>query len=239
MIKKNVRTILAIDASINGSGVVLVSNNPEYEKDKISDINGRNFFILKASTTEGVAKKGQTHYKIINWDGVDTIKEKSASIVSTNIRSVFVFENLVRPLLEKYQVTHLVIEGYAHETIGRVFDIGEFTGVLKHLILSHFGHKLNFTEIPPTSMKKYIANSGAAKKVAIDYHIQKNFRLDFKDDDIADAFGLAVMSIDHGDGLKEFIAKKKKPKKVLPEIPKEKVPRKKGGPGSRAPDKAS
>jgi Holliday junction resolvasome RuvABC endonuclease subunit len=213
MIKRDSRTILAIDASVNGSGVVLVSNNPDYSKDKVRDISGTSFFILSATTTSGVAKNGQTKYQVLQWNGDETVKVDGKSLVASSDRSTFVFEHLILHLLEKYHVTHLVIEGYAMMANGRIFDIAEFTGILKHLIRSHLSNRLSFTEIPPMSMKKYVAQSGTAKKEAILYHIEKKYRIKFDDEDIADAFGLAVMSIELGDSLGEFLIAKKTKKK--------------------------
>lgn len=246
MIKRDCRTILSIDASINGSGVVLVSNNPEYAKDKISDISGTNFFILNASTTAGIAKDGSTNYQILQWNGKETLKVDGKKTVATSARSTFVFEHLVKDLLDKYHITHMVIEGYAmmiNGSNGRIFDIAEFTGILKHLIRTHIENRISFTEIPPTSMKKYVGENGAAKKEAIIYQIEKKYKLRFDDEDIADAFGLSVMSIELGDSLGEFLSqkKKKKPsKKATPsEGTPEKKPRRRGDSGKPTHKKAS
>lgn len=209
MIKRNYQTILAIDASINGSGVVLISNDPKYEKNSISEISGSKYFIIMALSTDGVAKNGDTSYKFIAWNGKEIAEFRDKFSIEKEQRSVIVFNNLVKPILEKYQVTKIVIEGYAYAGKGRVFDIAEFTGVLKYLINNHLGFEIKMAIVPPQTLKKYIAENGGAKKEAMSYKIRKKYRVEIPDEDMTDALGLAIMYSELGDTILYYISRKK------------------------------
>lgn len=58
------------------------------------------------------------------------------------------------------------IEGYAYASKGVVFDIGENTGLLKHLL---WKKKLPFSVFSPPSIKKFATGKGNANKLAM-YH---------------------------------------------------------------------
>jgi hypothetical protein len=56
---------------------------------------------------------------------------------------------------------HVFLEGYAFAAKGRVFEIGENTGILKHKL---FRHGMGFTTVQPTQLKKFATGKGNAKK---------------------------------------------------------------------------
>jgi Holliday junction resolvasome RuvABC endonuclease subunit len=68
-------------------------------------------------------------------------------------------------LIIKYQPEFVVIEGYAMGAKGRVFHIGEHTGVLKHYLWAV--EAIHFTP-PPTVVKKFATGKGNANKDAME-----------------------------------------------------------------------
>ena len=59
------------------------------------------------------------------------------------------------------RVEHVFIEDYAFAATGRVFNIGENTGILKEYL---HRNGFRFTTIPPTVIKKFATGKGNAKK---------------------------------------------------------------------------
>lgn len=72
-------------------------------------------------------------------------------------------------ILKLYDPSFIIIEGYAMGAKGKVFHIGEHTGVLKHC-LWNAGFK--FDVVPPTVVKKMATGSGAANKERMDLAFQ-------------------------------------------------------------------
>lgn len=68
---------------------------------------------------------------------------------------------LIAWLQEHPRVTHVLLEDYAFNATGRVFHIGEHTGILKYL-LYRAGYIIN--AVPPTVVKKYATGKGNADK---------------------------------------------------------------------------
>ena len=63
------------------------------------------------------------------------------------------------------RVSHVYLEDYAFAATGRVFNIGENTGILKqHLRTNGF----RYTTIPPTVIKKHATGKGNANKELMD-----------------------------------------------------------------------
>lgn len=53
------------------------------------------------------------------------------------------------------------IEGYSYGSVGRVFNLAENMGLLKHKL---WMHQMDFLEIPPTTIKKHAVGKGNATK---------------------------------------------------------------------------
>lgn len=64
-------------------------------------------------------------------------------------------------ILMEYSVKFVIIENYALAGKGRVFDIAESTGLLKHLL---YKNNIEIEKIEPTVSKIYFAGKGNAKK---------------------------------------------------------------------------
>ena len=78
---------------------------------------------------------------------------------------------------------------------GRLFQIGEWTGVVKLLL-----YELNIPLIiaVPSQLKKYISGTGKdIKKELIMLDIYKKYNLEFRDNNIADAYVLSRIARDY------------------------------------------
>jgi Holliday junction resolvasome RuvABC endonuclease subunit len=64
-------------------------------------------------------------------------------------------------ILKKYQPNFAAVEGYAMGAKGKVFHIGENTGVLKQAL---WRNNIPFINPPPTVIKKFASGSGGANK---------------------------------------------------------------------------
>lgn len=69
--------------------------------------------------------------------------------------------NWVDEIRIKYKVSEVFLEGYAMGASGRVFHIGENTGILKHKL---FNAGVKISVIPPTVVKKFATGKGNANK---------------------------------------------------------------------------
>jgi crossover junction endodeoxyribonuclease RuvC len=59
-----------------------------------------------------------------------------------------------------------------------------------------FKHKLNYKIITPGTLKKFVADTGNAKKELMLLNVYKKWGVEFKDNNLADAYGLARMALD-------------------------------------------
>jgi crossover junction endodeoxyribonuclease RuvC len=123
----------------------------------------------------------------------------------------------VKRFLSLGQADFVVLEGYSFGSRGSsIFDLGEIGGAIR--VLAH-DLGLPFETVPPKTLKKYIAGNGNASKEEMAEAIKSKFKLDFKTDDEADAFALAIMAAEVGpEKIKEFCYKQKKSKKGLKKI---------------------
>jgi Holliday junction resolvasome RuvABC endonuclease subunit len=66
--------------------------------------------------------------------------------------------------LQNYDIDHVWLEDYAFGATGKVFHIGENTGLLKHKLMRTY---IPFSVVPPTVIKKEMIGRGNAKKEEI------------------------------------------------------------------------
>jgi Holliday junction resolvasome RuvABC endonuclease subunit len=67
-----------------------------------------------------------------------------------------------RDILDQHQATHIFLEGYAFSASGKVFNIAEATGQLKHELW--LDDRYIFVTVPPTVVKKIFTGKGNASK---------------------------------------------------------------------------
>lgn len=123
---------------------------------------------------------------------LDTWVEDSKSVGCNLDRA----SNHAEKLLELVRVTKpdlVVLEGYALGFKGfNLVKLVEVGTVLRYF-LKQVG--VRYMEVPPTSLKKFVCGSGSATKSMILKEVYKRFNVDAKDEDQADAAGLAFMGM--------------------------------------------
>jgi len=99
-------------------------------------------------------------------------------------------------ILKPWEPFEAFIEGYAFMAKGRsIFNLGELGGVYRLLLARKFG---GYTEIAPTSLKKFVTGKGNSKK---DVMLERTFRKfgvgseTLTDDNQVDAFGLSMFGL--------------------------------------------
>lgn len=111
----------------------------------------------------------------------------------------FILE-VVRQLtrVRRCSIAHLAMEGYAmgmRSGATQAFSLGEAGGIAK-VTLRQTLHSSGYpTIVPPTSLKKFVTGKGNAKKDSILLSVYKKWGIEFKDDNMADAYGLSRLAL--------------------------------------------
>lgn len=125
---------------------------------------------------------------------------------------LFFIRNAVRRIVQDNEITHAVLEGYAMQGKGKVFNIGELGGVIL-LLLWELG--VTVRVVPPTNLKLAATGKGSHPgkgKTPMIEAAQNLFGAAVVQNDEADAYLLLMMgeAINHGTGPTEFVARSKK-----------------------------
>lgn len=97
----------------------------------------------------------------------------------------------VRDLWFKYSPDIVVIEDYVHASPSIVTSVE--IGTLVRFSLFMEGESPLY--VPPTTLKKFVSGSGAAKKDMMLMHVYKRWGITPATDNIGDAIGLAMMGL--------------------------------------------
>ena len=129
------------------------------------------------------------------------------SIISKDILSSTTTNTSLRLFLLKNALTHFLtghediklccIEGpsFGSKDGGRLFQIGEWTGVVK-LLLFELG--IPFVAAVPSQLKKYISGTGKdVKKEHVMLDVYKKYNVELRDNNIADAYVLSRIARDY------------------------------------------
>lgn len=106
----------------------------------------------------------------------------------------FVVEVLAQ-IEETHTVWEIGIEGYAFGSQNGREIAGELAGMVKLIIWDQYQEENRRypTIIPPTSLKKFITGSGAAKKEQLLLQTYKKYQIEFNDNNLCDAYGISRM----------------------------------------------
>lgn len=119
-------------------------------------------------------------------------------------RLIFI-RNRVTDVMAKFGVTVVAIEGYSFGSRGRAtFSLGELGGVLR---VGLTDAAYDYYDVSPSSLKSFVADNGAADKVMMRESVKRKYKLDIREDNICDAFGLARMCLVLGENMPKFCAK--------------------------------
>lgn len=106
----------------------------------------------------------------------------------------------VARLVDESKPELIAYEGYAMGVRGggRLFDIGELGGVLKHYF---WRNGIEVLLVPPSSMKMFVTGKGTADKVAVANALADEIGCVFSSADESDAVGLLMVGEAFTDGL--------------------------------------
>jgi crossover junction endodeoxyribonuclease RuvC len=117
------------------------------------------------------------------------------------VERLFHLENLFLKYLEEWErllgvVEFCCVEGYAYQEKGKVFEIGEATGIF---LLNIFKNGIPFIKAAPNQIKKYATGKGdkTATKSLMLLKVYKNFNEEFSDDNICDAYVASRIAHDY------------------------------------------
>lgn len=88
----------------------------------------------------------------------------------------------------------VVLEGYSFASKNGQAFLGEWGGLLRWSI---WGEMLPYLEVPPTSLKQYVAGKGNAPKEVMLREVYRRWGFSVDDDNAADAFGLAQLGLEY------------------------------------------
>jgi crossover junction endodeoxyribonuclease RuvC len=91
----------------------------------------------------------------------------------------------------------LCMEGLAFGARGQ--SMLELAGLHYHIRITLTERELPFRVIPPTTLKKFITGKGNAKKEQMLLQVYKRFGIEFDNNNLADAYGLARMAMENKD----------------------------------------
>ena len=118
------------------------------------------------------------------------------STPAMGVERLFHLQNKLRDFLDNYkEIQHVCIEGPALRETGRIFDLGQWAGIL---YLELYKRGLACTIVAPMQLKKYVSKIGKnqGKQVVI-LDVFKNFGEEIRDNDLADAYVLARIAHDY------------------------------------------
>lgn len=129
---------------------------------------------------------------VIDTFGTESLLWKFPPKDSDGMRLGEIYVNLINIFnrcQEAYDEVHVAMEGYA---MGRTFNrekLGELGGVVKLAHATVFGS--DPLVVPPTTLKKFVTGKGNASKKEVVAAVQSKWDSEIKNDNVADAYGLA------------------------------------------------
>lgn len=116
-------------------------------------------------------------------------------------RLLSIYNHLFSLLSETNDVAHICMEGYAPGAKFGREQAGELAAIVKLAIYDYFdrfddgyGDLRYPTIVQPTSLKKFATGAGTAKKSGMILAVYKKWGFETSDDNLADAFSLAMLA---------------------------------------------
>lgn len=117
-----------------------------------------------------------------------------AAKYDTPVDRLVAIENWLDKHLQGWDIDRVCMEGYANGSkFGRELA-GELGYAVKRFLRVYHPQRLVPTVVPPTSVKKFASGSGTAKKNEMLLAVFKRWGMEYKDDNLADAFVLAKIA---------------------------------------------
>ena len=173
--------IVAIDQSLNGTGIC-VFDNAILEEEIFIDNND----------------KSRKKYETLEDAYLDKIKKLST------------INETVKDVLKDFKPDIIVIEGYSFGGKKSLTTQGEVTGIINLLINQYLlVKKVKVLIVPPTQLKKFITGKGSGQKELIIKQVYKQFNYDTDNNNLADSYVLGLMGFNYMIYQKTKICNKK------------------------------
>lgn len=122
---------------------------------------------------------------------------------------------------EKFKPDFVVLEGYGFSQSGSIITLAEIGSVVRFLF---WQEGITYFDVPPTSLKKFVAGKGNATKDQMVLSVFKRFGYSADTNDIADAIGLGMFGLCAA-GLKFTLESQKSVFMVMKEYKGKPLPR--------------
>ena len=144
---------IAIDPSINGTGIAFLSYT--------GDFKTKHTFKLLSKYTLTLGRKKQVY--------LDKFLKK------VDVLSLFKFavEESETNFGSEYDFKWAVLENYSYASVGHLADLGEMAGLFKYFLYTYKSEKINCHVIAPSSVKKKLTGSGKGDKSAVQEALSK------------------------------------------------------------------
>jgi len=96
--------------------------------------------------------------------GLSNVHLDLCPMTKDNVQRFAALSDWAMKILTKHDVKLVVMEGYAYGATGKVFEIGENTGVLKHCLMKA---QIPFEVAAPSEIKKFATGKGNANKTVM------------------------------------------------------------------------
>ena len=117
------------------------------------------------------------------------------STPAMGVERLFHLQNKLLSLLDRYpDISHVCIEGPAYRETGKIFELGQWAGIL---YLELYKKGIHPTIVVPLQLKKYVSGVGKNQgKGVVILDVFKNFGEEIRDNDLADAYVLSRIARD-------------------------------------------
>ena len=128
--------------------------------------------------------------KIVKQLTVSTSPKDPMEVRINTIGDMIVNLSILNDLDKLYSIGGIAIEGLSFGSKGQ--SILELGGLHYHLRMLLWNNNIGYTIVPPTTLKKFVTGKGTCKKDLMLLKVYKRWNEEFSDDNLADAFSLAM-----------------------------------------------
>lgn len=105
-------------------------------------------------------------------------------------RLVYIEEVIEAKLNEWLPIDLICLEGYSYASAYQSHQIGELGGIIRKML---YENKFLCVEVAPQAVKKFATGKGNSKKDEVMLQVYKRWGQEFNNDNLADAFVLAMI----------------------------------------------
>ena len=130
-------------------------------------------------------------------DSGAAVRGEKLHVVQTGVERLFFLREKLRSLLDDLpdDTIFACMESAAYHEVGRLYDLGQWAGIV---MIELFERGIPFISAAPLQLKKFISGAGKnAGKQTVILDVYKNYGIEVRDDNIADAFVLSQIAFNY------------------------------------------